>query len=156
MTTERATSLAAYKTTTVGSVVRAALVMTLTVGFAVILLAGLISGSNAALGAGIGVTMVAIFFGFGAVVLGVVARLAPAASLLVALLTYTLKVVLMGLVFLALSRSGALDGTVDARWLGGTVIVCTLVWLACQIFFSMRTREPLYDLPAPAEEASFR
>jgi len=156
MTTERATSLAAYKTTTVGSVVRAALVMTLTVGFAVILLAGLISGSNAALGAGIGVMMVAIFFGFGAVVLGVVARLAPAASLLVALLTYTLKVVLMGLVFLALSRSGALDGTVDARWLGGTVIVCTLVWLACQIFFSMRTREPLYDLPAPAEEASFR
>ena len=156
MTTARATSLAGYKTTTVGSVVRAALVTTLGVGLAAMLLAALVSGSSAALGAGIGVTMVCIFFGVGAVVLGVVARLAPAASLLVALLTYTLKVVLMGLVFLALSRSGALDGTVDAQWLGGAVIACTLVWLACQIFFSMRTREPLYELPSPAEEASFR
>lgn len=156
MTTARATTPAGYKTTTVGSVVRAALVTTLVVGLGTVGLAALVSGSSAALGAGIGVTMVCIFFGFGAVVLGVVARLAPAASLLVALLTYTLKVVLMGLVFLALSRSGALDGTVDAQWLGGVVIACTLVWLAGQILFSMRAREPLYELPSPAEEASFR
>lgn len=156
MTTDRATPLAGYKTTTVGSVVRAALMTTLGVGLSAILLAALVSGPSAALGAGIGVAMVCVFFGFGTVVLGVVATIAPAASLLVALLTYTLKVVLMGLVFLALSRSGALDGAVDERWLAGAVIACTLAWLTCQIFFSMRSREPLYDLSAPAQEASFR
>lgn len=156
MTTDRATQLAGYKTTTLRSVVLAALVTTLGFGFVAVLLAASIAGSSAALGAAVGVTMVCVFFGVGAVVLGVVARLAPAASLLVALLTYTLKVVLMGLVFLALSRSGALDGTLDARWLAGAVIACTLVWLSCQIFFSMRSREPLYDLSAPVEEASSR
>ncbi|HET6626449.1 MAG TPA: hypothetical protein VFG63_08660 [Nocardioidaceae bacterium] len=155
MTTERATPLAGYKTTTVGSVVRGALVATGAAGLAAVLLAAVVSGSAAILGAVIATLMVCFFFGLGAMVLQVVARLAPAASLLIALLTYTLKVLLIGLVFVTLNASGALDETVDPRWLGVTVIVCTMVWLVVQIVFSARVRQPLYDLP-PEEEANVR
>ena len=133
-----------------------ALLATGVAGLAAVVLGGVLDGSAAALGSTIGAVMVCLFFGAGAVVLGVVARLAPAASLLIALLTYTLKIVLIALVFVGLSRSGALDGTVDAQWLGGTVIACTLVWIAAQITSSMRSRQPLYDLPSQAQEASVR
>ena len=68
-------------------------------------------------------------------------------SLLVALLTYVLQVVLVAVVFAALDGSGALDSTVDRAWAGGAVIVATLVWLASHIISVTRSRQPLYDLP---------
>ena len=150
------TAVPGYKTTTVGSVVRGAFLTTAAVGLAAVTLAALVSGGPAATGAAIATGMVCGFFGLGALVLGVVTRLAPAASLLVAMLTYTLKVVLIGVVFLALSRSGALGGAVDAEWLGGTVIGCTLVWSASQIVLNVRARQPLYELPSSAAEPSVR
>ncbi len=145
-----------YRTTSAWSVVGATLVWTLGAGLAAVLLAAAVGGSPAALGAAIAVAMVCLFFGFGAVVLIVATRLAPAASLLVALTTYTLKVVLIGVVFLSLDRSGALAGPVDAQWLAGTVIACTLVWMAAQIVSSMRARQLVYDLPPQTEEANVR
>jgi len=140
----------------VGSVVRGAFVATLLAGLGAVVLGALVSGSAAALGAAIGATMVCAFFGLGGLVLAVVARLAPAASLLIALLTYTLKVVLIGLVFLVLSRSGVLDETVHPAWLGGTVIGGTVVWLTTQIWFTLHARQPVYDVPLPSEEPSVR
>ena len=91
------------------------LVSTALVGAAAVVLGAVVSGTSAAAGAAIGAAMVCIFFGFGAVVLGVVARISPEASLLIALLTYLLKVITIGLVFVALTRSGALDGSVDEQ-----------------------------------------
>lgn len=138
----------------IGPVVRPALLATLGVGVVAAVAGGLSAGSAGLFGAVIGITMVAVFFGFGAVVLQVVATLAPAASLLIALLTYTLKVVLIGLVFLALSGSGALDSTVSADWLGGTVIAGTFAWITMQLRASTRVRIPAYDLPAPEASGS--
>lgn len=126
----------------------AGLAATLLIGIAAAVVGGLVTGSAAALGAVAGAALVCLFFGAGAVVVAAVARVAPAASLLIALLTYTLNVVLVAVVFLALSRSGALDSAIDPQWLGGTVIGGTLVWLAAQVVASMRTRIPAYDLPA--------
>jgi ATP synthase protein I len=57
-------------------------------------------------------------------------------------------VVLVGLVFVGLSRSGLLDAELDADWLGGTVIAGTLTWLCAQVVTTVRTRRPVYDLPA--------
>jgi len=145
-----------YRPTSERTPVRAALLAALAVGLAAVLLAAIVSGTPSALGAGIGVVMVCLFFALGAAVLIVVTSLAPAASLLVALLTYTFKALLIGLVFLALASSGALDGPVDARWLGGTVIACTLAWTTTQIVFTMRARQLVYDLPPRATEANTR
>jgi ATP synthase protein I len=121
-----------------------------------VLAAAALSGTTGAAGAAIGATMVCLVFALGAVVLGFVALIAPAASLLVALLTYTLQVVLVGMVYVALSSSGTLGGSVDARWLSGAVIACTLTWTVTQVIVSTRVRQPVYDLPAQGPEASVR
>lgn len=146
MTTAPQTTRSGPRPGAVGPVVRRALVATLVIGAAAALLGALTAGAPAALGAAIGTAMVCVFFASGAFVLDVVATLAPAASLLIALLTYTLKVVLIGLVFVALNRSGLLEEAVDARWLGGTVIVGTLAWLVVQVVASTRVRIPVYEL----------
>jgi ATP synthase protein I len=133
-------------------VVRLALTATLSVGLVLGLVAGFTGGAPAVVGVAIGTLMVCLFFGLGAIVLDVVATLAPAASLLIALLTYTLQVVLIGLVFVGLKRSGLLEGSIDPRWLGGAVIAGTLAWLAAQVFATTRLRIPAYDL-TPRETA---
>jgi ATP synthase protein I len=118
--------------------------------------AALVAGAPAAAGVAVGAGLVLVFFGVGAVVVGVVASISPAASLLVALLTYGLQVLLALLALVALDRSGVLRGDVDPGWLGGTVIVATLTWSAAQIRAHVRSREPLYDVPLPGPEASAR
>jgi ATP synthase protein I len=127
-------------------VVRRALVVTLAVGTTAAVVGALATGTPALVGAVIGTAMVCLFFGGGAIVLDAVAALAPTASLLVALLTYTLQVVLVGAVFVGLRRSGLLEETVDPQWLGGTVIAATLTWLTVQVVASMKTRIPVYEL----------
>ena len=149
MTTAPQTTRSGPRPGAVGPVVRVALVTTLLLGAAAALVGALAVGAPAALGVAIGAAMVCVFFAAGAFVLDVVATLAPGASLLVALLTYTLQVVLVGLVFVALTRSGLLEGDIDPRWLGGTVIAGTLAWLAAQVVASTRTRIPVYELGVP-------
>lgn len=122
-------------------------------GAALAVAGGLLEGRAAAAGAGVGLLMVLVFFGLGAVVLDLVAGIAPTLSLLVALLTYTLQVVLVGLVFVGLTRSGLLDADLDGDWLGGTVIAGTLTWLSAQVVTTVRTRRPVYDLPSPGTTA---
>lgn len=156
MTTAPQTTRSGPRPGAVGPVVRMALVTTLLLGTVVALIGAITVGAPAALGAAIGTAMVCVFFAAGALVLDVVANLAPSASLLVALLTYTLKVVLVGLVFVALNRSGLLEGTIDARWLGGTVIAGTLAWLAAQVVASTRARIPVYELGVPTGSSEGR
>ena len=149
MTTAPQTTRSGPRPGAVGPVVRLSSLVTLAVGLVLGTVAGFTGGTPAVLGVAIGAAMVCVFFAAGAFVLDVVATLAPAASMLVALLTYTLQVVLVGLVFVALTRSDLLEGTIDPRWLGGTVIVGTLAWLAAQVVASTRTRIPVYELGVP-------
>jgi ATP synthase protein I len=132
----------------------AGLVCTAVLGLLAGAVGAMLRGPEAAIAVAVGVALVLIVFGAGAVVVAVVARAAPAASLFVALMTYTLSVVLVGVFFLWLDNSGLLQGGIDRRWLGGTVIAGTLVWLTAQVVASFRTRQPLYDLPSPASRDS--
>ena len=159
MTTARVTSGSTARPdrrATVGGQVRAALLVTALLGLVGTGLGALLGGSSAALGAAVGFAMVLVFFGTGAVVVNAVASVSPSASMLVALLTYTLNVVLVGLVFVGLARSGALQDAVAPRWLAGAVIACTLVWTTTQIVVATRTRQPIFDLPSDGQEASVR
>lgn len=122
---------------------------TLALAAVAVLLAAFISGGPAALGAAVGCAMVLVFFGLGSLTMDVVATVSPPASLLVALLTYTLQVVAVGVVFVALDASDALGSTVHAGWLAGSVIAATFGWLVAQTIAATRSRQPLYDLPAP-------
>ena len=143
MTTERA--LVTRRTGS--SVLTRAAMASMGLGVVAVVAGSLVEGAPAAYGAAIGALIVLGVFGFGSFVVNTVAALMPTAALLVALLTYTLQVVAMGLVFVALSGSGLLGDTLDREWLAGTVIAGTLVWVMCQIVLTMRARIAIYDLP---------
>lgn len=122
----------------------------LLLGLGAALAGALTEGRPAAYGALAGTALVLVVLGFGSSTVNVVAGLMPAASLMVALLTYTLQVVLMGLVFAALTSSGLLDDTLDREWLAGVVIAGTFGWLITQLILTTRLRMPAYDLPEEA------
>lgn len=104
------------------------------------------AGSAAAYGALVGSLLVLGVFGLGSFVVNVVAGLMPSAALLVALMTYTLQVIGMALIFVGLSGSGLLGEELSREWLAGSVIGGTMVWLIVQILLTVRVRVPIYDL----------
>lgn len=112
-------------------------------------LGGLLSGRPAALGALVGGSVALGFFLFGSMVVAAATRMAPQAALVVALMTYTLQVALVALVFLALGSSGAVGSTLSGGWLAGGVVVATLAWTLAQLVATSRARIPVYDIDLP-------
>jgi ATP synthase protein I len=88
-------------------------------------------------GALVGAAMVAGFFLFGTLSASLAAAYAPRLALFVALLTYTLQVVVLGLVLAALTGSGATASSIDVRWLAGVVIAGTLAWMAALVVHAL-------------------
>lgn len=113
--------------------------------------AAVVSGPPAARGAATGAALVVIFFGFGALVLQVIARVMPALALLVALLTYTLQVLGIGLAFVLLRRSGMLGDVLDPTWLSASMLALTVVWLIGHVRAASTARIPAFD---PVSEPS--
>lgn len=107
-------------------------------------------GSPAAYGALFGGLLVLVVCAFGVFSVHVVSHVMPGAALLFSLLTYALQISLLLLAFVALERSGLLDGTLDRGWVGATVIAGVLAWSLVQLVLSTRQRIPAYDLPAQA------
>lgn len=124
---------------------------TLAAGGLLVGIAALVSGSAAAYGATVGTAIAVGIFGFGAFAVDAVARVMPAASLLIAMLTYVTQVLLLALVFAAISGSGLLESTMDRRWLGGAIVLGAVVWMAVQLRVSTTARIPAYDLPDAAD-----
>ena len=126
--------------------------VTLVVGGLVALVGWLAQGAAAGLGALAGTALVVAVCAGGALLVNAVAGALPTASLLVALLTYTLQMMLLLVTFVALERSGLLDASLDRTWVGASVIAATLMWLVAHVVLTFRTRIPTYDLPAEAGE----
>ena len=105
-----------------------------------------VDGSAAAVGALVGTVVMVVVFAGGALLVNAVAGALPTAALLVAVLTYTLQLALLGLLFGALVSSPTLAEHLDRRWLGIAVIAATFAWLVAQIVLTMRQRIPVYDL----------
>jgi ATP synthase protein I len=113
-----------------------------TVGAAALALAT--AGGAQLLGVLVGAALVAGFFVFGMVNTAVAAAYAPRVALVVALLTYTLQVVALGLVLVAVSRSELTPDRLDVRWLAGTVIAGALGWTVALVLDALgTTHEPM-------------
>lgn len=97
-----------------------------------------------------GGALVVLFFAFGAINVGIAARIVPAAALLVALVSYTFQIVLVLLVFIGLRNSDAFDSTLTEGWLAGALIAGTLTWMAAQIVTTLRTPIPPWEGPVSA------
>ena len=123
-------------------------------GLVVTLGAALVADAQALRGALVGAALAVLVFTFGSFVVDQVALRLPGASLLVAVLTYTLQVVLLGLVFWQLTQSGALESDLDRRWLGGALVAATIGWMVGQIVLTTRVRIPVYDLPRGSSAAA--
>jgi ATP synthase protein I len=95
-------------------------------------------GRPQVLGALAGAVLVGVFFLFGALTTGFVAAHAPQISLVVALMTYTLQVLLLAVVLVGVSRSERLGEALDERWLGGSVLVGALAWTGALVAGAMR------------------
>lgn len=119
----------------------AALIVTLVVSAVAVPAAALLGGRPQVLGTLLGVGLVAGFFVVGSVLVGLVTVHAPRASLLVALTTYTLQVVLLAAVFAGVSRAGLLEETLDGRWVAGVVVVATLAWVLALVVHALRSGE---------------
>jgi ATP synthase protein I len=121
-----------------------ALLVTVVLALCAAVLALLTAGTPQLLGALGGAGLVACFFVFGMVNAGVAAAFAPRVALVVALLTYTLQVVALGLVLVAVSRSELTPDRLDVRWLAGTVIAGALGWTVALVLDALgTTHEPM-------------
>src|SRR6478672_11454159 len=115
-----------------------------------LVVAGLVDGRPAVVGVATGGVLTLVVFALGLAVVGVVARLLPSASLLVALMTYVLQLLVLALVVAAIDGSGA-DATTLARgWFAAAVIAVTLAWVVGQLVAATRQRIPAWDTPADA------
>jgi ATP synthase protein I len=129
-------------------------------GVVVAVLAAVFDGSAGLLGAlaGAGVTLLVLATGFA--VVDLVAGLMPAASLVVALLTYTLQVVVLAALLVVLRGADDVERTLVPGWFAGGVITVAMAWTVCLLVHATRARIPLYDLPehdvVPAPERSER
>jgi ATP synthase protein I len=115
-----------------------ALVVTLVVGLCACGAAVVVADAPQLVGALAGTGLVAVFFLFGMLNTALAATFAPRAALVMALLTYTMQVVALGLLLVVVSRSGLSPDTLDVRWLGGTVIVGALGWTVALVADALR------------------
>jgi ATP synthase protein I len=88
----------------------------------------------------------------GALVVDVVARIMPAASLLLALLTYVCQLLFLTIA-LSIVAGNAGDETVT-RWAAAALIVVTLAWTAAHVILATRRRIAVYDVALPSERTS--
>ena len=108
----------------------------------------LVGGRQQLNGALLGVALVAGFFLFGTLSTSVAAAYAPGTALIVALLTYTTQIVVLGLVLAVLRGSAATAAALDNHWLAGTVIIGTLCWTAALVTHAVRSQHKISSIGA--------
>ena len=118
-----------------------------------VLVAALVSGRPGAVGAAAGGVLTLAVFTLGVAAVGFVARLLPGASLLVALMTYVLQLLVLALVVAAIDGADLGAETLSRGWFAAAVIAVTLTWVVGQLVAATRQRIPLYDTPAADELA---
>ena len=111
------------------------------VAAAVCIAVGLFSSPMAAWSAALGAALVVGFFSVTLLVMKRTADLPPTTVMLVVMVTYTVKVLVLGLVMFAVR---------DVSWLSGyavgvTITVCALVWLFFELRAYKRLRIFTYD-----------
>ena len=117
------------------------------------LVAALVGGQEAGVAALVGGFATTVVLFTGTMSVNAIAGVMPSASLLVAMLTYLLQLLLMGLVFAALAQTSLADDDTSRAWLGGAVIAAASTWLVAQIVAATRARIPAYDVPDRALDA---
>jgi len=138
------------------AILRGAALPTAVTGFLLVIVGGALAGLKGAIGAGLGVVLVALFFTIGLVAVARASRISPFAMMQVAIFSYLIKIALLGVFVVTLADTDAFN----TRAFAAAVLVCTLVWVTAQVRAFGRLKmlyvEPGTVAPAPAEPAPER
>ncbi|MFC0863015.1 hypothetical protein ACFHYQ_11995 [Sphaerimonospora cavernae] len=128
-------------------VLKGAAVPTLAAGLVAAIVAAFATGAKGALGAGIGLVMVAAFFTVGLAVVTWAGRVSPMAMMTAAVVGYVVKVLALMAVLNAFKTTTVFDPKVFAL----SVILCTLVWTVGEMRGFMKLKmlyvEPDAEVP---------
>ncbi|MBC9733177.1 hypothetical protein [Nocardioides marmotae] len=129
------------------AVIGGAALGSLALGVLAAVVGALVDGAPAAYGALVGAVLAVAVMVFGSSTVNVVAGLMPGASLLFALLTYALQLLVVLVALAALDGISGPGETLSRGWLAGTLIGTVLGWLVVQVVLASRARIPAFDLP---------
>lgn len=124
----------------------------LATGVAVALVGLAVDGTDALYAALAGATATVLVLALGALVVDVVARIMPAASLMLALLTYICQLLFLTVALAAVASSAGDDAV--TRWAAAGLIAVTLAWTVAHVLLTMHRRIPVYDVALPSERTS--
>jgi ATP synthase protein I len=122
---------------------RSALV-TAPVAAAMIVLSGIVGGGKGLVGALLGVGLVIVFFGISALAMIWATRRSPQATMVTAITTYLVKILVLLFFVAKYSGTTAFNG----KLFGFTVIVCVIAWTTSQAVIAARLKT-LYVEPEP-------
>lgn len=117
-------------------VLKRAGVLTVVAGTIITVISGLIAGSAGVIGAIFATVVVVIFFSAGQLTLGKVLRTNPELAMSVALVIYLAKIGILFVLIILFSDTTLFDTKVFAM----TVVICTLVWTAAEVWIFARTK----------------
>lgn len=116
--------------------------------------AGVMDGSAGALGALAGSLATFVTFAWGTWFVNVVASVMPQASLSLALLTYCLQVLSIGVFAHVVTDNSGGGETLSHGWMAAGVVTIALVWMGAQVWATARLRTLAYDLPERSSGAA--
>lgn len=111
------------------SILRGAAVPTALVGVLLVVVFSVVSGMEGFLGALIGVLVVMAFFGLSLLVTSKASRHGPTVLMAAALITYVVKIVLLGVLLVTLRNTDWFS----FRAFGLSILVALVVWLSGQV-----------------------
>lgn len=124
-------------------------VATVIAGVILVAISAVVDGGKGALGAALGVALVAVFFTLSVVAVSLAGRWGPTAMTAAALGTYLVKIISVLAIVVALRGTTAFS----TRLFGATAIACILVWSAGQVATLARRRIPYVEPGAPEANA---
>ena len=117
-------------------VLKRAGLLTVAAGAIITVIAGLITGSGGVIGAIFATVVVVVFFTAGQLTLGKVLRTNPELAMSVALVIYLAKIGILFVLIILFADTTLFDTKVFAI----TVVLCTLVWTAAEVWIFARTK----------------
>jgi len=128
---------------------RGAFLPTVAVGPVAVVVAALVAGGKAALGAALGFVIALAFFALGLIVMRRLGgALDPLRFLASALAVFMGQMIFLLVVIMALKDASWLDGTA----FGVTVLAVALVWQVFQVVAFVRSRRLVYDAPQDPDQ----
>lgn len=133
-------------------ILRAAVIPTAVVGLVAVIVAAFLAGAEGALGAGIGVAVVALFFTIGLAAVAYASRISPTIMMAAAMGTFLLKVLLLAVLLESFEDATLWHPTAFTL----TVIACTICWTIGEARGFLRLRilyvDPEAKVPGRLEE----